>query len=910
METATRSRVAVGGTFACDEALAVPLQYLVKNVGLIVLCLLGTKWGGGARCQPVMSSSNMLPLAVWNVDVELKWLRYGRLTDFGEWSSDVLHPSRPVDLVLLLVRLSDLEAVHPELQLSKNGDDVVTAEADVMDGPIGQFLRDLERYDAVATKSSAAPLVVLLCPYPPTTATRFDAMELEVQNKIGIMQNVTVQSSGRLLGLFEQQYTTAFYDAVADKRQHSPYTQAMLNVLSLSLCRQICRLFRTASSRKKVIVLDCDNTLWGGAVAEVGPSGIDLAPRFLALQRFVVAQQQRGMLLALCSKNILEDVTGAFTQRRGDMVLDLDKHVVAAKVNWQPKSENIALLAKELSLGLDSFIFIDDNPLECNEVATALPSVTVIPLGADFSESLLDHEWVFDVGLIPKSSGSAAASTKEDSQRTQLYQQNFQREQLLESSSTHKAFLSALDVKIVFEELDSVRELQERSSSFSRALQLHHRTNQFNTATTFTKRMKEEELLQYVATPDHTVICAHVTDRFGHYGLVCVASCQHVCDSNAMRVESFLLSCRALNRGVEHAMMRRLSEVAARTGAVSLEFAWEPTERNRPAHAFFLSLSDVVFLAKHEHQSKADGEEKQQLSVSNAGTWVIAADKASKTSFLKSEESYHPSGSKPVGWLFHLRTAHWLRDLAFTVVGWMLSSVTVPQWIARLLQPSLVQRLDGVRSVGLLHVPLRDRGSLEHFLSRALRGIPTVNNVVVTDIGNTDSNDDKFRRKARHQTKLALVNHLHEEAPRVIWSANQPQCDSQVPVADDLNGEDVPGSAAGPAIRLQLVCESPHCSATVQRDSRCDFQRCRNCCYRIQRLLTRSLHHANAEARQSAVNALQADFAVDVSLVATLSGPDTQWCVAHQNKRRCGEIFKLNKSPTNETRARSEDAKL
>ena len=121
--------------------------------------------------------------------------------------------------------------------------------------------------------------------------------------------------------------------------------------MGLSMCRQICRLFRSASDRKKAIVLDCDNTLWGGAVAEVGASGIKLAPRFLALQRFVVAQQKRGMVLTLCSKNILADVTEVFTQRGGDMILDLDKHVTAAKISWQLKSESIAQFAKELSLG-------------------------------------------------------------------------------------------------------------------------------------------------------------------------------------------------------------------------------------------------------------------------------------------------------------------------------------------------------------------------------------------------------------------------------------------------------------------------------------------------------------------------------------------------------------------------------
>ncbi|ETL98584.1 hypothetical protein F441_04645 [Phytophthora nicotianae CJ01A1] len=798
---------------------------------------------------------------------------YGSMTDFEDWSSNVLNPARPVDLVLLLVRLSDLEAVHPELQLLKHSDDV-------LDSPINQFLNDLEQYDTMAT----APLVVLLCPGPPPTATRFDAMERKVQSKIEAMQNVTVQSSERLLSLFEQQYRTAFYDVVADKRQHSPYTQAMLNVMSLSLSRQICRLYRTAGSRKKVIVLDCDNTLWGGAVAEVGPSGIDLGTRFLALQRFVIAQQQRGMLLALCSKNILEDVTEAFTQRRKDMVLDLDKHVVATKVNWKPKSENIAQLAKELSLGLDSFIFIDDNPLECNEVATALPSVTVIPLGADFSESVLDHEWVFDDGLDIRSSGSAT-STKEDNDRTQLYQQNLQREQLREFSSTHKAFLSALGVKIVFEELDRDQELQQRSSSFTRALQLHHRTNQFNTATTFAKRLEEEELLKYIAAPEHTVICAHVTDRFGHYGLVNVALCRHARDHNVLLVDSFLLSCRALNRGVEHAMMRKLSEVAVRIGATQLEFAWEPTERNQPAHAFFSSLSDVAFEIK-DH-TKATGKEKQQVSISKAGTWVTAVDKGSQVSFLKTEDNRQHSIKTDglISWLLHLPSGRWLRDRTLSAVRWMLSSFAWSQRLATLLKPFVVQRLNNANSAGFLRVSLRDRGSLERFITPALLDIRKVNNIVVTESDDSNS-DDKFRRKARHQTKMALVNHLHGEAPGVIWSANRPHTDGQTPVGDGL-------TVPEPTIRLQLVCKSPQCSATIQRESRCAFQRCRNCCYRIQRLLTRSLHHANANARQSAVNALLADFALDASTEEKQSsGLDEQWCVAHQNKRRRGERFK------------------
>ncbi|CAI5720717.1 unnamed protein product [Peronospora destructor] len=831
-----RKHVAIGGTFACDEVLALPLQYLLKKVGIVLKCLLKT-----------------IP-AAWNVDVDLQWLRYGHLTNFDEWSNDVLHPACPIDLVLLLVRLSDLEAPHPELHLSKSGEDDASAdvpEDGIAESPINQFLRDLERYDNMGnTKSAAAPLVVLLCPCPPTTAARFDTMEHKIQSKTEEMQNVTVQSAKRLLALFQQQYTTTFYDAVADKRQHSPYTQAMLNTMSLSMCRQICRLFRSDSDRKKAIVLDCDNTLWGGAVAEVGASGIKLAPRFLALQRFVVAQQKRGMLLMLCSKNILADVTEVFTQRRGDMVLDLDKHVTAAKINWQPKSESIAQLAKELSLDLNSFIFIDDNPLECHEVAAALPSVTVIPLGAEFSESVLEDEWVFDDSL----NAQANIGTKEDSQRTLLYQQNLEREHLRESSSTHRAFLGALGVKIVFEELGREQELRRKSFSFARVLQLHHRTNQFNTATTFAKRLDEESLLTYVAAPNHAVVCAHVTDRFGHYGLVSVALCQHVRDSNVLRIDSFLLSCRALNRGVEHAMTRRLSETAAKTGATSLEFIWEPTERNEPAHAFFMTLSYVSFADKSIYVDKTS------LSSSASGTWVIKSDKASEVYFLKSEDSFHRNSVKTGGvteGLLLLQCVLWLRTLTLSVIRWTLSSIILPRWIAHLLKPSLVERLGGSGSVGLLRVPLRDRGSLEQFLHPVLDK-PSV---------------DRF------------FDYTHERGQRVIWSANRLYAEENE-AEGNLSRETASTNPSGPANSLQPICESPQCSLIIQRDSRCAFQRCRNCCYRTQRLFTRSIYHENAEARQSAAKQLQGEFVDDATHMSS------QTCKAHQNRRRLGKMHK------------------
>uniref|UniRef100_A0AAV1TPY4 Uncharacterized protein n=1 Tax=Peronospora matthiolae TaxID=2874970 RepID=A0AAV1TPY4_9STRA len=836
----TRKRVAIGGTFACDEALAVPLQHLLQH-------------------------------AVQGVDVDLQWLRYGSLANFDEWSSNALQSSHPVDLVLLLVRLSDLRADHPELHVKKDIDDGVGSLA----AELCRFSSDLERYDSMGVTTSSPPLVVMLCPCPPTNSAHFAAMERAIQVKAEALRNVTVQSVEQLMTLFHQQYVAAYYDAVAEKLQHSPYTQAMSNVLSLSLCRQICRLFRSASHHKKVIVLDCDNTLWGGAVAEVGASGIALAPRFLALQRFIVAQQERGMLIALCSKNILADVTEAFTQRRGDMILKMDQHVIAVKANWQPKSENIAQLAEKLSLGLDSFIFIDDNPLECHEVAAALPAVTVITLGANFSEKVLDEEWVFDQGLGTNSHKlGASSSTKEDSERTQLYQRNLKRSQLCKSSATHKAFLSALGVKIVLEELDREIELQGKSASFTRVLQLHHRTNQFNTATTFAKCLAEKELLNYVALPNHTVVCAHVTDRFGHYGLVSVALCQHTRDNDALHVDSFLLSCRALNRGVEHAMMRRLSEIAAKAGCTSLEFDWEPTERNKPAHVFFAALLSVKFVDTSSQLCRTN------LSSHLHGTWVIPRDKASDVSFLKADVGCHHDSSKgTMGGSLSRRLVWRLQEFGLSVLGWILSSISIPRGLAHLFRPPSVHQLEHTGSVGLLRVPLRNRGSLERFLDPVLHDIPSVHGFVGSNGDSVDTNADKFRRKARHQTKLVLAKYTPEEAPRVIWSSSQPQAAA----TGDPSIDDV----AFPSVSLHLICRSPQCSTVVQRDSRCALQRCRICCYRIQRLVMRSIHHENAHARQSAVDALQVELVGVVSLVSA-----TASCKVHQNERRRGEIIR------------------
>ena len=222
------------------------------------------------------------------------------------------------------------------------------------------------------------------------------------------------------------------YDPHGDELGHIPYTAGYFTALGTLLARKIHALRATPY---KVIALDCDDTLWQGICGEDGPEGVFLDPPRRALQEFMVAQNDAGMLLCLCSKNNEEDVLETF-RVHPEMPLRPERFV-ARRVNWAPKSANLAALAEELQLGLDSFIFVDDNPQECAEVQAARPEVLTLPLPSQREENpeFLKHVWAFDRIKI----------TEEDKQRTALYAQRIERGRLekqaksLESSSLASA---------------------------------------------------------------------------------------------------------------------------------------------------------------------------------------------------------------------------------------------------------------------------------------------------------------------------------------------------------------------------------------------------------------------------------------------------------------------------------------
>ncbi len=323
------------------------------------------------------------------------------------------------------------------------------------------------------------------------------------------------------------------------------------------------KIFVLQTPARKVIVLDCDNTLWKGVCGESGPFGIELDAPHLALQQFMLAQHAAGQLLCLCSKNSEADVENVFTHRP-EMPLKRE-HIIARRINWQSKSENLISLASELHLGLDSFIFVDDNPLECAEVQANCPDVLTLqlPEKTERIPRFLQHAWPFDYLKI----------TATDRQRTELYRENLQREQAREKASTFEDFLATLELKIQVAEM--------RLNQLERVAELTQRTNQFNITTI---RRTEREIEQLIQAKKLDIFTVEVRDRFGDYGLVGVFVFETQADT--LLLDTFLLSCRVLGRGVEHQILKTLTGMAGERQLPTVTVPFRATSKNQPALDF------------------------------------------------------------------------------------------------------------------------------------------------------------------------------------------------------------------------------------------------------------------------------------------------------------------------------------
>ncbi len=322
-----------------------------------------------------------------------------------------------------------------------------------------------------------------------------------------------------------------------------------------------------AGLSRKCLVTDLDNTLWGGVIGEEGVTGIKLGSdypgsAFVAFQHALLQLYNRGILLAIASKNNPDDVAEVF-QKHPSMLLK-SSHFAAQEIHWQPKSTSLIAIAKRLNIGLEHLVFIDDNPVECEQVKAALPMVTVIqfPSRAEEAIQVLNQDGWFD----------ALNFSIEDQKRSALYRQKAEAEALQAASGSLTDFYFSLNM--------TVEITQTTPDTLARTAQLTQKTNQFNLTTL---RYSEEEVAKRIKDPDWLVLTTRVIDRFGDNGIVGVIMAHRESNEKKLLIDTFLLSCRVIGRTVETAMLAYLCQQAPFLNVTTIQGCFVPTAKNSPA---------------------------------------------------------------------------------------------------------------------------------------------------------------------------------------------------------------------------------------------------------------------------------------------------------------------------------------
>jgi FkbH-like protein len=341
---------------------------------------------------------------------------------------------------------------------------------------------------------------------------------------------------------------------------------------------------------RKCLVLDLDDTLWGGVIGDMGLSGIELGegtPRgeaFKAFQQYLRALRDRGVLLAVCSKNEPANARLPF-ERHAETVLRL-ADFAAFRASWDPKADNIRALASDLDLGLESLVFVDDNPAEREQVRQALPEVAVIDLPddpAEYARAVEASRWL-----------EVARVTGDDRARAGQYENRAEARALAQTMDLSE-FLASLEMRARVEPIDH--------QSLARATQLMNKTNQFNLTT---RRLTEGAVGALVADPNVCARTVRLSDRFGDHGLIGVLIATR--REDIVEIDDWLMSCRVLKRGVEKMVLGELVDWAAAHGASEVRGRFIPTGRNELVRRLFDELG-------FERTNESDGETRYRLLV-------------------------------------------------------------------------------------------------------------------------------------------------------------------------------------------------------------------------------------------------------------------------------------------------------
>ena len=493
--------------------------------------------------------------------------------DYNAYMQEVLDPDSSLyrfapDVVIVAVRLADLS---PELWQSYSAlDPAAVREA------VQRVCRTFEELVSLFRGHSHAALIVHTMEQPIQTA--FGVLD----SQIGTSQSDAIQNINRELRLIAQQHRGVYvldYDTLVarhgrllwqDERKLLTVRLPIASHGLIHLANEWLRFLVPLSGHiAKALVVDLDNTLWGGVIGEDGITGIKLGPEYpgaayQSLQRALLDLSRRGILLAICSKNNREEAMEALEKHPGMLLRPAG--FAAIRINWNDKAQGLREISTELNIGLDSIAFLDDNPFEREQMRRALPEVLVIDLPNE------PMQYAFAIRDFQPFERLTLSS--EDRDRTLLYSKQQERTKAEERFQSKEDF---------FRYLQQEAEIEPATpTSIARIAQLTQKTNQFNLTT---RRYSEQQIAEMASNPTWEVLSVRVKDRFGDHGLVGVAITHD--ERDACEIDTFLLSCRVIGRSVETGLVSYIAQSARARGRKRLAGRFLPTKKNTPAAEFY-----------------------------------------------------------------------------------------------------------------------------------------------------------------------------------------------------------------------------------------------------------------------------------------------------------------------------------
>ena len=392
-----------------------------------------------------------------------------------------------------------------------------------------------------------------------------------------IRKNIISNLSSVFILNWEKEVFNKGYSQIYDSRYwylgRIPYSNYGFQRLS---AKYILLLNSIKGKVKKVLILDLDNTLWGGIIGEDGLENIKLSEdgigkAYRDLQKLIKSTKNKGILLVIASKNNLEDVKEIF--RKHPLMILKEEDFISIKVNWRDKVQNIVEIAKELNLGLDSFVFFDDNPVEREMVKSALPDV-IVP---DFPEDpAYLVQWFSE---ISEKYFNKTSLTKEDRNRAKMYKAEKRRVKLAKKVKSIEEFLSSLNMKIII--------YKNHKRMIDRLVQLTQRTNQFNLRS---KRYTKNDILFFIENKDYFIWDLELIDKFGTNGIVGLIIVKLNKKLKEAFIDTFLMSCRIIGREVEVSFVNYIASILKKMGMKKLIGEYIPTKKNKLTEDIYSKL--------------------------------------------------------------------------------------------------------------------------------------------------------------------------------------------------------------------------------------------------------------------------------------------------------------------------------